>query len=323
MASTASIAPADGNLLCGGCGYIVTGLPQDGNCPECGRSIAKSLPGHRRPSAFETGPSIGSFLKTAFMALVIPARLFSSLTTRTGGTRAAWFARCHRAVAASMLAVAVCGLIIIGNRFKSWLLRAWGSSPPRYEDFVIDVFGFRTYWADEPVLFSLLLLPVSVAAYICILLVTRVAVVISLAVLGGVGPQPIVLRRAMCLHSVHLVPVAFAFAATVGGPLSLQLIPMAVIFYVVIAQITVWIAGGRGLPRRLGIVVGLPVVILMTAVIGWYFSVFETDYFEPLAFQPSDWRLYLYALSGIALLCTAWLLLSGWIAIRNVMYAND
>jgi hypothetical protein len=58
-------------------------------------------------------------------------------------------------------------------------------------------------------------------------------------------------------------------------------------------------------------------------VIGWYFSVFETDYFEPLAFQPSDWRLYLYALTGVALLCTAWLLLSGWIAIRNVMYAND
>lgn len=34
-------------LLCEKCGYVLERLPVEGTCPECGRPVAESLPGHR------------------------------------------------------------------------------------------------------------------------------------------------------------------------------------------------------------------------------------------------------------------------------------
>lgn len=34
-------------LLCEDCGYVIEGLPREGNCPECGKAVAQSLPERR------------------------------------------------------------------------------------------------------------------------------------------------------------------------------------------------------------------------------------------------------------------------------------
>jgi len=50
-------------LLCEGCGYEIAGLfEQDpaGACPECGRALAASMPGHRPGSPFQRAPRAGA-----------------------------------------------------------------------------------------------------------------------------------------------------------------------------------------------------------------------------------------------------------------------
>ncbi len=48
--------PAESDLLCEFCGYILNGLQAtQGNCPECGKPTADSVePGHRVDSPIET-----------------------------------------------------------------------------------------------------------------------------------------------------------------------------------------------------------------------------------------------------------------------------
>ena len=324
------VGPAETELLCEGCGYILSGLAATGNCPECGRPIAASRGGHRRPSAFEAAPSVGSLTRTAAAALFRPARFFRTLTARQGDARAAaWFARCHRALAAALLSVAFCGLVMIDRRFKGWLLDSLGSGP---DAFRIDLYVVRLHWGDEPVIFGLLLLPVMVIAYVLIALITAAAAraAASIAAERGIRLHPGVVRRALRFHAVDLVPVAFLVAATVGGLFSLQVTPLAVIAYIVFAQVATWMAA-RGSARahrttteraiaRIGFVA---VTLLMTVIVGWYFALFGGPYFDRLADTPADWRVFRYALMAAALLGAGYLLLAGWIAIRHTMYAND
>lgn len=73
-------APPDPDaLLCEACGYPIDGLPEDGNCPECGRPIAQSLPAARPGSPWQQRPSPQSWIDTNLAALRAPAPLFSSL----------------------------------------------------------------------------------------------------------------------------------------------------------------------------------------------------------------------------------------------------
>jgi len=49
-----SLDPKDpATLLCERCGYVIEGLAQAGNCPECGKPIAESLPERRTGSAWQ------------------------------------------------------------------------------------------------------------------------------------------------------------------------------------------------------------------------------------------------------------------------------
>lgn len=38
-------------LLCEACGYVIDGMPRDGQCPECGKAVAESLPERRDQAA--------------------------------------------------------------------------------------------------------------------------------------------------------------------------------------------------------------------------------------------------------------------------------
>src|SRR3954451_16583840 len=105
--------PAD--LLCIGCGYLLRGLPEEGECPECGRPIAQSLDSYRRLTPFETAPSFRSFCRTSFAAIFHPVRFSTSLSFRPGGKPAAWFGGIHRGLAAVLLAVFFSAQVCLPN----------------------------------------------------------------------------------------------------------------------------------------------------------------------------------------------------------------
>src|SRR2546430_16884981 len=48
MASSAAAMPDERSTLCEGCGYTLDGLPDESNCPECGRPISESTSLERR-----------------------------------------------------------------------------------------------------------------------------------------------------------------------------------------------------------------------------------------------------------------------------------
>lgn len=61
-------------LLCEKCGYVIEGLDQAGNCPECGKPIVESLPERRIGTPWQQSPSVGSLVRTWWMTLRHPVR---------------------------------------------------------------------------------------------------------------------------------------------------------------------------------------------------------------------------------------------------------
>ncbi len=61
-------------LLCEKCGYVIEGLDTDGNCPECGKPIAESLPERRVGTPWQQSPGVGSLVRTWWMTLRHPMR---------------------------------------------------------------------------------------------------------------------------------------------------------------------------------------------------------------------------------------------------------
>lgn len=63
-------------LLCETCGYVLEGLDQGGNCPECGKPIKESLPELARPgSPWQQSPSLRSLIDTCREMLYRPRPL--------------------------------------------------------------------------------------------------------------------------------------------------------------------------------------------------------------------------------------------------------
>lgn len=61
-------------LLCERCGYVIEGLDQSGNCPECGKPIVESLPERRVGTPWQQSPGVKSLLATWWMTLRHPLR---------------------------------------------------------------------------------------------------------------------------------------------------------------------------------------------------------------------------------------------------------
>ena len=89
-------APGPDDLLCESCGYALNGLPDTGNCPECGKPVAEStIDSPRRPPAWEAGRdrSAARFQFTAIGVLRNLRAFFRNMTAHGNVARSAAFGR--------------------------------------------------------------------------------------------------------------------------------------------------------------------------------------------------------------------------------------
>src|SRR3954447_19578537 len=107
MARVAPVVPVASDVLCESCGYTLNGLPEGGNCPECGQPIVRSTVEDRRePPAWEREglPRFAAFARTTAEVLFRPARFYRTLQTRRESPAARRFAQIHWVVAAILFA---------------------------------------------------------------------------------------------------------------------------------------------------------------------------------------------------------------------------
>src|SRR5690242_2885277 len=94
----ATAVPAESDWLCEGCGYVLTGLPEGGRCPECGKLTAESAGDLRQPPLWErteAAPALVRFILTTFELILRPTRFYRSFATRGSRRLSARFAHVH------------------------------------------------------------------------------------------------------------------------------------------------------------------------------------------------------------------------------------
>jgi hypothetical protein len=189
MTQAVTVIPAESDLLCEGCGYTLSGLPQSGNCPECGRPIVQSLGTHRQYTEFEASPSVRTFLRTSWRVLMRPTQFYRTLITRTSSAKARRFHEWHGTAAALLFGIAA-HVHIAALSGLSWEA------------------AFRGRWQW---------LALAGCAMVLLLGMTALAARLSAWEAGYRGMRlPLaVVRRGMYYHTPHYLPVAIVILLTV------------------------------------------------------------------------------------------------------------
>ena len=211
MSRVAPVVPAETDLLCEGCGYVLNGLPIASNCPECGRPIAESTgETNRRPTAWEAtdgggdaggagagpaGGTIPSFLRTSAFAIFQPREFYRTLATRGDVGPARRFAYVHWGVCAALFATAA-----YVHTMVFWLS---GTRTP--------FFGFIVSAGGIAALFTLIFASLAFTTWLAAKLTVWEA-----AYRGYRLPLGVVLRG-MYYHAAHYLPVAVVTLLTVIG----------------------------------------------------------------------------------------------------------
>ena len=187
--------PADTDVLCENCGYVLNGLPPDSRCPECGRPTSESDPALRTMTAWERAGDDGSatggaFVSTSAAVLFRPTRFYRTLATRTDTPRATVFAQIHWILASMLFGLAACA-------HAMWFV----------------FFDVRTP------LQPLAWVGLSAIIYAFLLLTTRLAAWLTNweATYRGYRLTLRVVRRGLEFHAVHYLPVALVACLTVLG----------------------------------------------------------------------------------------------------------
>jgi hypothetical protein len=127
--------------LCEDCGYPVGDLPADGNCPECGRPVARSLPEHRPGTPLQSQEGFRSWFRTAGRVLWKPRRTFQQVRIGPASARLRAFMLINTTLAAAFLVIPWVG-VLIGDPSRNANLRP-GVSPHvvRFAVFVLATVG--------------------------------------------------------------------------------------------------------------------------------------------------------------------------------------
>lgn len=190
--SRVTAVPAETDLLCEGCGYVLNGLPGNGRCPECGKPTAESSAARRTLPAWEESrppaARVGAFFSTSAAVLFRPTQFYRTLAIRQDTRQAFLFAQLHWAATSMLLGWA-------GFAHAVWIFRG-----------------------DARTAFSLLpWVALSAIAWLALLLTTLLAARLTHweASYRGIRLPLAVVRRGMYYHAAHYLPVALAAAATV------------------------------------------------------------------------------------------------------------
>ncbi len=194
--SRASTLPAETDILCETCGYVLNGLPPDGRCPECGNPLVDSAATLRSPPAWEedSNPFPSRLIRTTGAVLFRPTAFYRTLETRPAFDRSASFAYFHWAISSALFAAA------------AWTHFTWGAAGAGL------VFML-------PVNSVVAKVTLAVLTFVSLLALTRLAARLTTweATYRGIRlPTPVVLRG-MYFHAAHYLPVALIAAVTVIG----------------------------------------------------------------------------------------------------------
>ena len=194
MSRVATIVPAETDLLCEGCGYTLNGLPQDANCPECGKPLAQSLHSTRRVPAWEQRRNVWNFLATSAEVTFRPTRFYKTLATRRDVRPARQFANIHWVVTSLLFGAAAYGHL-------AWYIGLGGS------------------WAGIARVNPFVAAALVGATFIVLRAVTYIAARLTNweASYRGLRLPLNVVLRGMYYHAAHYLPVALGAAITVYG----------------------------------------------------------------------------------------------------------
>jgi hypothetical protein len=202
MPRVAPRVPELSEILCSQCGYVLNGLPEGGNCPECGRPIADSIGVERIPPVWESASSghrVQGFVKTTIEVIRRPKHFYRTFTVRGPLADSRRFARIHWWIAAVLFGLA-------GATHGVW-----------YNYFVAN--AITNFPGGRWAMFASLVLGLTIASYLFLDGITRLAArltTLEATYRGFRLPYDIVLRG-MYYHAAHYLPVAISAAVVVIG----------------------------------------------------------------------------------------------------------
>jgi len=201
MPRLAPRVPELSDVLCEACGYVVSGLPATGRCPECGKPIAESVGENRLPTAWENADHKASGLFSTTCELILhPTVFYRTLAVRGSVEVARQFARVHWWIASGFFSLAA-----ITHVFWYWFLLATPMS-----------------WMKSPAFVGLYLLSfagLTLGMYFALDGITRLASRLTNweATYRGIRLPYAIVLRGLYYHSAHYLPVAVLAALTVVG----------------------------------------------------------------------------------------------------------
>jgi hypothetical protein len=192
--------PAETDLLCEACGYILNGLQaEQGNCPECGTPTRDSVePGRRLESPIELQWSSAAFWATTARVLFQKRRFFRETRSRGDHPNVVRFGNVHRLLSGILLGMA-------GGVHSMWMAETqlW----------------VRRWDATSLSILAVVTIVLALLAYITLALVTRLATWLTSkeGAFWGMRLPGAVVTRAMSFHAANYLPVALLALFITGG----------------------------------------------------------------------------------------------------------